>query len=387
MGIVVNRNNQAAAGYRPDRPPHPTAERRRILMISDHLDQPREQVQVRLMQTALATRGDRIVTADWRRLHNGWPDVVDLSSILARSRHLAQRYRNLARSITRCDVVHIRFSESLGLIGLGIIVGLARYLGRPVVCDIRCHDIEALIESVGRSEKWLLDHCDALVVSSSYHQEMLEGIDIYTEVVVDSVDRSRFIPRGITDVQPHLISVRPLEVEYNVSALIKAFAMVKQKYPRAELTIVGDGARRPVIQQLIDDARGNGITLVGQVDHDEVARLMSRADLYVNPAGLDSVSVSLLEALASGLPVVSTDVGGIREVVKDGENGLLTPPFSPPALADRIIELVDKPDLAAKLSSRAPWSLGGTPWLEGPSAAWHALYDRLNAFRSSTVTA
>lgn len=381
MGITLNWADQQPATEPDIRVTTPDRIVRRILLISDQLDRPRERVQVSLLQEALADRGEALLVADWRHRQNGWSDFVDLSGLLARGMMLAQRYRDLHRTMLACDVVHIRYSDSLGIVNMAAVVGLAQYLGRPVVCDIRTHDIEAVIESVGRSEKWLFDHCTTIIVSSSYHREMLTSVGVESDVIVDMIDRSRFSARRISQVQPRLISVRPLEPENNVSGLVKAFALVKHKYPRAELTIIGDGSRRPVIESIIESERLSGITLIGEVNHRRVAELMSEADVYVNPSGLDSVPVSLLEALSSGMPVVSTDAGGIEHIITDGENGLLAPAFSPPALADRIIELVDQPELAARLSSRAPWSLGGTPWMESSVDAWCALYQRIGGHR------
>jgi glycosyltransferase involved in cell wall biosynthesis len=165
-----------------------------------------------------------------------------------------------------------------------------------------------------------------------------------------------FRPRKIDSVQPKLVVARSLEKRNNVACAIEAFALVKQKYPRAEMTITGDGSQCEELQRLATREKLNGVTFTGGVSHHELSRYFAEADVYVNASSIDGLPTSLLEALAVGLPVVTTGAGGIPGVINDSINGLIVRPNDPSGLADRIIRLVESPELVQQLSEQAKLS-------------------------------
>jgi phenylacetate-CoA ligase len=117
--------------------------------------------------------------------------------------------------------------------------------------------------------------------------------------------------------------------------------------------IIGDGPQREGLEWLVESERTLGVTFTGQVSHDEVASQFAKSDIYLNSSTLDGLPLSLLEALSAGLPVVSTKVGEIPAIIQERVNGLLVENADPIVLADRIIELVEKPALVEKLSANS----------------------------------
>jgi glycosyltransferase involved in cell wall biosynthesis len=150
-----------------------------------------------------------------------------------------------------------------------------------------------------------------------------------------------------------VVIARRLEAGNGLTTALKAFAMIKTKYPRAELTIMGDGPQREALERLAADERIFGVTFTGEVSHEEVAGRMAEADVFLNASTMDGLPLSLLEAMASGLIAVTTDAGDIPAVVCDRYNGLIARSNSAAALADRMIELVEDPELATRLSAEA----------------------------------
>jgi glycosyltransferase involved in cell wall biosynthesis len=133
--------------------------------------------------------------------------------------------------------------------------------------------------------------------------------------------------------------------------LIDAFAVVTAREPRARLVIIGDGPEHAALQRRLQD-RGlqAQVRLLGALQEDaEVRRWYTRASVFCLPSEQEGFGIVFLEAMASGLPVVTTTSAAIPEVVPDGEAGLLVPPRDPDALAQALLRLMQDPDLRARL--------------------------------------
>ncbi len=130
-----------------------------------------------------------------------------------------------------------------------------------------------------------------------------------------------------------------------------ALAALPERYP-VEALIIGGGRREAEMRRLATELGLAGrVHFLGQ--RDDVPDLLSALDLFVLPSHSEGVSLALLEAMAAGLPVIASRVGGLPEVVTDGENGLLIPPQDPQALATALERLLADPDLAQKLGANA----------------------------------
>jgi glycosyltransferase involved in cell wall biosynthesis len=146
--------------------------------------------------------------------------------------------------------------------------------------------------------------------------------------------------------------VANLRAEKGHDTLLAAVPRILARHPGASVTLVGDGPRREALETL---ARALGVSaavhFLGECR--DVAPVLAGHDLFVLPSRSEAFPNALIEAMATALPVVATSVGGIPEVVRSGENGLLVPPDDPPALADAIVALMDDPARAAALGRAA----------------------------------
>jgi len=135
---------------------------------------------------------------------------------------------------------------------------------------------------------------------------------------------------------------RSWEPLYGVDVLAKAFVRVAQTRPEVSLLLLGDGTQGAAIRQIIERGGvGEQVTFAGQVSQRDLPRYYHMADLYVSPSHIDGSSVSLMEALACGLPCLVSDIPANREWVRDGENGWLFPDGDAGALAARIINIFE----------------------------------------------
>jgi glycosyltransferase involved in cell wall biosynthesis len=123
------------------------------------------------------------------------------------------------------------------------------------------------------------------------------------------------------------------------ATLIRSFRLVRTRLPGATLVLVGDGPLKP---ELVDLAVAEGVAdrVLFLGDRNDIAELLPGLDLFVMSSVTEGYSIALLEACASGLPIVATRVGGNAEIVREGINGLLVPERTPAALADAIVTLL-----------------------------------------------
>ncbi len=133
--------------------------------------------------------------------------------------------------------------------------------------------------------------------------------------------------------------------------LIDAFAMVSAREPRARLVVIGDGPEHAPLKERVQTlGLVESVNLLGALADDaEVRAWYGRASVFCLPSEQEGFGIVFLEAMASGLPVVSTTAAAIPEVVPDGEVGLLVPPRDPAALATALLRLLQAPDLRARL--------------------------------------
>ncbi|HEX3454151.1 MAG TPA: glycosyltransferase, partial [Gaiellaceae bacterium] len=178
------------------------------------------------------------------------------------------------------------------------------------------------------------------------------------------VDTGRFAPRPASPEMRELLGGREgdlLVVSVGRLAQVKGFEYLIEaasRVQRSSFAIVGDGELRPELERLVEASSGR-VELVGALPHDRVADAFVAADVVVVPSvvddrgRVDATTSTALEALASGRPLIATNVGGIPEVVHDGDNGLLVPEKDPVALAAAIERVRTDPDLRERLSARA----------------------------------
>ena len=167
------------------------------------------------------------------------------------------------------------------------------------------------------------------------------------------VDTELFAPRE--EQAPDTLSITyvgRLVKNKGVRSLPRIFAAVKEEVTDARLHIVGDG---PLDERLRDALApfGADVTFHGELSHVEVARVLQRSTVFCLPSKSEGLSLTTLEAMATGLPVVVSDTGGLQEIVQDGVTGFRLPPSDPDAFADTILSLWGDPHRRAAIGAQA----------------------------------
>ena len=170
-------------------------------------------------------------------------------------------------------------------------------------------------------------------------------------VIPNGVDLAAFPERSATGRVRRFITVANLRVEKSHETLLAAAASLLRLDPDLEFQIVGDGPRRGQLEQI---ARARGLSRVTFLGHrEDVPSLLSNADAFVLPSRSEAFPNGAIEAMAAGLPVAASAVGGLLDLIEDGRTGLLVPPGDPEALAAALRSLIGSPERAAAIGAAA----------------------------------
>lgn len=282
----------------------------------------------------------------------------------------------LLRELRRADVVHV-FSASYSSFLLSPLPAflVALLLRKPVFINYRSGEApDHLARS--RIARAVMRRTDTNVVPSSFLRDVFARFGLHAEIISNVVDlaRFRFSPRR--PIRPRLVSTRNFEPLYNVGCTLQAFGIVQAHYPDASLTLVGAGSQEPHLRERVANLGLRNVRFVGSVAPDEIWRSYADADLYIQTPNIDNMPSSVLEAFASGLPVVSTDAGGVSAILKDGVHGLLAPIGDHTAVAHQVLRLLGDQALVDRLTHAAFTTCASYRW-EVVRGAWLSLYQRL----------
>jgi len=291
---------------------------------------------------------------------------------------LALYLLRLGASIGRANVVHI-FTPGYFAFYLAPAPALllARLLGKPAILNY--HDGRA----GDHLAAWPMAHrlmrlATTIVVPSDYLVDVFGRFGLHATRIHNVADTQPLPYRNRVGLSPLFLHNRGLAPEYNPACTLRAFSIVQQRYPDARLTIAHDGPLRPALEDLARSLGLRHTQFVGSVSPGYMAALYNSADIYLMSPNADNMPLSLLECFSAGLPVVSSDAGGIPNMVQDQVNGLLFAINDHQAMAACALRLLEEPGLAACLASNAQAQCARYAWSEiGPQ--WLAVYSSATA--------
>jgi L-malate glycosyltransferase len=325
-----------------------------------------------------------------------WTERVPALRTLVR---LPTRMLALWRGVRRAHVVHI-FSASHSSFLMATLPAwlVARLLGKRTL--IHYHSGRGQ-EHVRRSRlaRLVLRRSDAVVVPSGYLRESFAAFAIPTDVIANSIDVAELRYRRRATIRPVLVCTRNFEPRYAVDLVVRAFADIKREFPGAQLLLAGKGPSEAHLRALVRAAGLRDVEFCGAISRDRIGAVLDRADIFVNASLIDNMPVSIVEAFAAGLPVVSAASGGIPHLVEHERTGLLSAVGDVSALARNVRRIIVDQALAIRLadcareaSSRYAWPAIRAEWLRVYRAlaagdALHATTPRHRATLSARTAA
>lgn len=284
----------------------------------------------------------------------------------------------LLRAVPRCDVVHA-FSASYFSYLLAPLPALiaARVFRRRSILNYRSGEAADHLAR-WRLSRWTMARLPSLVVvPSGYLIDVFARFGIRAHSIVNFVPIERLPFRARAQLSPRLLSNRNLEAHYNVACILRAFKGVQQQFVDARLDVVGDGPQRVELEALAARLSLRNVTFVGRVPNARMLEYYQRNDIYVNSPDIDNMPSSILEAFACGLPVVTTNAGGIPYIVDEARTGLLVDRDDSAAMARAVLRLLDDPAFAGRLAHAARAECETRYVWPRVQAQWEACYMRL----------
>jgi len=261
---------------------------------------------------------------------------------------------NLTRALPAADVLHIFSASYLSFVLAPTpALVLSRILGKPTILNYHSGEAQDHLQRWKTTAIPTLRLATRIVVPSGYLVDVFRRFGLSASAIWNVVEVDRFPYRIRTNPRPVFLSNRNLEKHYGVDTVLRAFRRIQHQKPEARLLVVGSGAEEEALRSLAENLDLKHVSFLGKVSPLGMTELYDRADIYLNASRIDNMPLSILEAFASGLPVVTTDTGGIPYIVDSDRTALVVPPDRPELMATEALRLLKEPGLAEQLSSQA----------------------------------
>jgi glycosyltransferase involved in cell wall biosynthesis len=233
---------------------------------------------------------------------------------------------------------------------------MLRQAGKPYLLMLHGGNLPKFAASRPKLVAQLLTSAAVVTAPSEYLKEYMQPLRKDVEVMPNAISISAYtftIRRRAT----RLIWLRAFHEVYNPVMAVRVLALLKQNFPNVQLAMIGPDKGDGSLQRTRQEGERLGVmdclTLMGSVRKEDIPEKLASADIFLNTARIDNTPVSVLEAMASGLCVVSTSVGGIPYLVEADREALLVPTDNSEAMADAIRRIILDPELSRRLSSNA----------------------------------
>jgi len=317
--------------------------------------------------------GIRSVSEDLalRLAHAGW-DVTATSTRRPRVRRLADMLATVWRHRRRYQVANVEVFSGAAFVWAELVCLALRRLGKPYVLTLHGGNLPTFARRRPRRVARLLGSAAAVTAPSSYLVEAMRPYRSDIRLLSNPIDVDTYLYRCRESPRPRLLWLRTFHPIYNPGLAPRTLALLLQQRPDARLTMAGpdrNGCRRETTRAAEECGVLDQITFQGPMPKSEVPGWLAEGDIFLNTATVDNMPVTVLEAMAAGLVVISTRVGGVPFLASDGQDALLVPPDDPEAMASAIRRVLTEPDLGAALSrqararaARCDWSVVLPQW-------------------------
>lgn len=248
------------------------------------------------------------------------------------------------------DVFHI-FSAGLYSYTLWTIPALtaARLFRTKVIVNYRDGQAEQHLRTFASAAR-TMRMADAIVSPTGFLVGIFAHYNLTARVIPNVIDPGVFTYRSRMKLRPLIMTNRILEPLYNVECTLRAFKIVQQSYPDARLTIAHVGPSEAQLRKYAASLELRNVAFVGKVPPARIAQLYDSADIYITTPNIDCMPGSLLECMASGIPIVATRAGGIPYIVTHEETALLVELDDHLAAARHMIRLLQDESLVRRLT-------------------------------------
>ncbi len=274
----------------------------------------------------------------------------------------------------RVDCVIIAVFSTLNFYFAWIMALLCRLFRMPFIAYLHGGNLPARLKQSPRMSNAVFNHSYTNVAPSDYLKTAFEQVGYKSLLIPNFIQIEDFPFVQRKTLRPRFLWVRSFEKTYHPEMTIRVFAEIHKRYPEAVLRMVGpdkDGSMKQCKQLAAELKIEDQIVFAGGQTKSEWVAIASNYDIFISTTHFDNTPVSIMEAMALGFPIVSTNVGGVPFLLTHHETGLLSPDNDIPAMVENIQKMLGLPDLAEYLSRNArqkaetfDWKVVEKQWLE-----------------------
>ncbi len=206
------------------------------------------------------------------------------------------------------------------------------------------------------SSREIFSHPYQNVSPSAYLKQEFEKAGYPVQMIPNTIEVDKYPFKKRAVIHPKLLWVRSFASIYNPQMALQVLKLIKDQFPEAEMTMVGpekDGSLKQCKDLTKKMKLDHKIHFTGRLSKQEWINLSEKYDVFISTTNFDNTPISLIEAMALGLPVLSTNAGGVSYLIEDGVTGLLTEKNNPREMANKIIGLIKNPDKAYQMTANA----------------------------------
>lgn len=245
----------------------------------------------------------------------------------------------------------------------------------PYIAVIRGGEFPQRMKRSPIKVEFLLNNAAAVIAPSNYIKErMKKEWKGEVQVIPNTIDIKKYKFRHRKDITPRLLWVRSFHKVYNPNLALDVLKYLKKNFPQARLCMVGpdkDGSLELFKEYAKKLNLQNSIELTGRLSKQDWHKKSEDYDIFLNTTNADNTPVSVMEAMALGMPVITTNVGGIPYLFEDKKEGLMVPPKNPVAIADQVMKLLNDVSYTSQLSEAArkkacqwDWTIVKKQWIK-----------------------
>jgi glycosyltransferase involved in cell wall biosynthesis len=295
----------------------------------------------------------------------GW-SVTTTSSCLSKFARLLDMVTTIWRYRRQYAVAHVDVFSGSAFLWAEASCWLLRLLGKPFVITLHGGSLPEFAERYPDRVRRLLRWASMVTAPSNYLYQQMRDYADELHLLPNTLDLSAYQFQLRDRPAPRLVWLRSLHHIYNPTLAVKIVAQLKDEFPNIHLTMIGpdkgDGSKQAVVRTAAELGVVSQIELVGVVPKADVPLWMDKGDIFINTTNIDNTPVSVIEAMACGLCVVSTNVGGIPFLLKHEHDALLVPADNSEAMAEAVRRVLKDGQLAQRLSRNGRSKAQASDW-------------------------
>ena len=301
------------------------------------------------------SRTTRFVCEDLTaRLSAGGWRVLTASARLNRAGRLFDMVSTAWRCRRQYTVAQVDVYSGASFFWAEVVCAVLRRAGKPYVLTLHGGRLPEFAARWPRRVRRLLRSAAAVTSPSGYLCERLRFLGVAVRVLPNPIETGRYPFRQRRVLRREIVWLRAFHRIYNPMLVPRVLSILCEEYPETRLVMIGPDKKDGSLQETQRAAAKLGVAdriiFAGGIPKEDVPDWLAKGDVFLNTPNIDNTPVSILEAMACGLCLVSTNVGGLPYLLEDRRTALLVPPDDAAAMAAAVRNLFERPDLAEHLS-------------------------------------